>query len=77
MGPCSAECSIVLFWNTRDLERKLSNFQNYYNAQRVHSSLNGNTPSRVSCGEARQHATLENIRWGSHCRGLVQLPMAA
>ena len=26
----------VLFWNTRDLKRKLSDFQAYYNAERVH-----------------------------------------
>ena len=67
----------VLFWNTRDLKRKLSNFQDYYNVQRVHSSFRGHTPVGMSCGEIRQHVALENFRWGSHCRDLVQLPMAA
>src|ERR1700731_868376 len=34
----------VLFWNARDLERKLAEFQAYYNATRSHSSLAGETP---------------------------------
>jgi putative transposase len=29
----------VLFWNARDLERKLADFQTYYNAARSHASL--------------------------------------
>ncbi|HUE88786.1 MAG TPA: integrase core domain-containing protein [Vicinamibacterales bacterium] len=36
----------VLFWNARDLERKLADFQTYYNAARSHASLEGHTPSR-------------------------------
>ena len=34
----------VLFWNARDLERKLAEFQGYYNAARSHASLDGYTP---------------------------------
>jgi Integrase core domain len=34
----------VLFWNARDLERKLAAFQAYYNAARSHASLEGHTP---------------------------------
>jgi hypothetical protein len=34
----------VLFWNARDLERKLAEFQAYYNAARGHASLEGYTP---------------------------------
>src|ERR1700680_2316446 len=34
----------VLFWNARDLERKLGEFQTYYNAARSHASLGGHTP---------------------------------
>src|SRR5687767_8551961 len=33
----------VLFWNARDLERKLGEFQTYYNAARCHASLEGRT----------------------------------
>ncbi len=38
----------VLFWNRRDLERKLADFQAYYNAARIHASLGGNTPLGVA-----------------------------
>jgi hypothetical protein len=34
----------VLLWNVRDLERKLAEFQVYYNAARSHASLDGRTP---------------------------------
>ena len=67
----------VLFWNTRDLERKLSDFQTYYNSERVHASLEGNTPLGVTADEASKRADLGNFRWAPHCRDLVQLPMAA
>ena len=67
----------VLFWNARDLRRKLSNFQAYYNAERVHASLDGNTPLGVTLGDTFKRAKFDDVRWTSHCRGLVQLPMAA
>ena len=38
----------VLFWNVADLERELENFPQYYNCNRVHASLNGDTPAQVS-----------------------------
>ena len=38
----------VLFWNTGDLERKLEAFRQYYNAHRVHTSLDGNAPSEIN-----------------------------
>ena len=66
----------VFFWNTRDLEQKRSEFQAYYNAARVHASLAGNTPLGVSVGKTVKRAELDDVRWESHCRGLVQLPMA-
>ena len=34
----------VLFLNARDLERKLAEFQVYYNAARRHASLEAHTP---------------------------------
>src|SRR6516165_5563900 len=34
----------VLFWNSRDLERTLGEFQTYDNAARCHASLDGRTP---------------------------------
>ena len=67
----------VLFWNARDLERKLADFQVYYNAARSHAALEGKTPLGVASGHAVDRAELNNVRWVSHCRDLVQLPVAA
>ena len=67
----------VLFWNGRDLERKLADFQAYYNAARVHASLEGHTPMTFAGGHTVARAELTNVRWVSHCRDLVQLPTTA
>ena len=67
----------VLFWNARDLERKLANFTAYYNSARSHASLDGQTPSGFASGRPTTRAELDKVRWVSHCRGLVQLPVAA
>ena len=67
----------VLFWNARDLKRKLTDFEAYYNAARDHASLNGRTPLAVAGGGTADRAYLNNVRWVTHCRGLVQLPVAA
>jgi putative transposase len=67
----------VLFWNARDLERKLADFQAYDNAARSHASLEGHTPLTFVGGHTVVRAELNNVRWVSHCRDLVQLPVAA
>lgn len=67
----------VLFWNARDLERKLADFQAYYNAARSHASLAGHTPVTYASGHTVARADLNHVRWVSHCRDLVQLPVAA
>ncbi len=67
----------ILFWNTVDLERKLRAFQHYYNQERVHASLGGETPTEVSGESTRKQAKFDDFTWKTHCRGLVQLPMAA
>lgn len=67
----------VLLWNTRDLARKLSDLQVYYNIERIHASLDGDTPLGVTDRKTAKHAKLDDLRWVSHCRGLVQLPVAA
>jgi transposase InsO family protein len=67
----------ILFWNTVDLERKLNEFKDYYNHERVHASLGGDTPAEVA-GESRAWpAKIDDFQWQTHCRGLVQLPIAA
>ena len=67
----------VSFWNGRDLERKLAEFQVYYNEARCHASLNGRTPLTFTAGPTAIPANLNHVRWVSHCRDLVQLPVAA
>ncbi len=67
----------ALFWNASDLERKLEVFRHYYNAHRVHTSLDGDTPSETSGEAIIRRADLNQFRWKSHCRGLYQLPVAA
>ena len=77
IGTTRREClDHVLFWNARDLERKLADFQAYYNEVRSHASLKGHTPSTFAGGQMVARAELNNVRWVSHCRDLVQLPVA-
>jgi len=67
----------VFFWNTLDLERKLGEFQHYYNEKRVHASLGGDTPAEVAGEAITPRAKIDDFQWQTHCRGLVQLPLAA
>ena len=67
----------VLFWTARDLERKLLQFQEYYNRERVHASLTGITPCAKAKNSHTPIANLGDYRWQSHCRGLYQLPAVA
>jgi putative transposase len=52
----------VLFWNACDLERKLADFQAYYNAARSHASLEGHTPLTFARGPPVVRADLNNVR---------------
>ena len=67
----------VLFWNARDLERTLADFQASDNEVRSHASLKDHTPLTFAGGHTVARAELNNVRWVSHCRDLVQLPVAA
>ena len=67
----------VPFWTTRDLERKLLRFRDYYNNQRTHHALNGITPTAKTGKLTPKVADLNNFHWRSHCRGLYQVPVAA
>ena len=67
----------LLFWNARDLERKLAEFQAYYNAARSHASLDGRTPLTFTDNRQIAPAVLSRVRWVSYCHDLVQLPVAA
>ena len=65
------------FWNSVDLERKLTEFKIYYNAHRVHRGLDGITPSRRAGEPSPALAKLNNYAWQQHCRGLFYTPIAA
>ncbi len=65
------------FWNIVDLEKKLADFQVYFNRSCVHSSLDGDTPAEVSADSVTSRAELANFRGQTQCRGLYQLPVAA
>jgi transposase InsO family protein len=67
----------ALFWNARDLERKLGEFKEYYNEDRVHASLGGDTPAETGGEAVTRRADPRRFRWKAHCRGLYELPMAA
>ena len=66
----------VLVWNAIDLERKLEEFRNYYNENRVHQSLGGSTPGERSGEPPPTHAVLDHCAWRQRCRGLFHMPIA-
>ena len=67
----------VFFWNALDLARKLGEFRDYYNAHRVHRSLDGTTPAQRTGGSSPAPASLDHHAWRQHCRGLFHTPIAA
>ena len=78
IGSVRQEClDKTFFWNSRDLKRKLAEFRDYYNENRLHSSLEGQTPSEVSEDRRRQKVDLCDYPWEPHCGGLYSLPVAA
>jgi putative transposase len=78
IGTVRREClDKTLFWNKRDLARKLVDFKNYYNRHRAHEALDGVTPAMRAELTENKIIGLNNYHWKSHCRGLYQTPMAA
>jgi putative transposase len=67
----------VLFWSSNDLERKLSEFTDYYNHHRVHSALPRDAPARSAGASDNLKANLAEYCWKPHCRGLFQTPVPA
>jgi putative transposase len=68
---------LVPFWTARDLENKLLSFKEFYNDQRCHFALDGDTPSNRNGNRRAKVADLDSYRWESHCGGLYHLPIAA
>ena len=48
-----------------------------YHAACCRASLERNAPFPVAVGSTLARAELDDVRWTSHCRGLVQLQTAA
>jgi len=67
----------VFFWNALDLARKLDEFKDYYNAQRVHRALAGATPAQRAGTPVCARAALDHYAWRQQCRGLFHTPIAA
>ena len=59
------------------LNENLATSRPIYNEVRSHASLKGHTPLTFAGGHTVARAELNNVRWVSHCRDLVQLPVAA
>ena len=67
----------ILFWNAQDLERKLADFRQYHNRDRVHQSPGGHTPAVVGGDPLPLRAKLSHYSWASHCKGLFRTQVAA
>jgi hypothetical protein len=67
----------TLFWNATDFERKLEEFQQYYNRDRVYQSLDSDLPAIASVEAQMQPANLCNYSWISHFNELFQTHIAA
>ena len=66
----------VFFWKALDLTRKLGAFQAYYNAHRVHRSLDATTPAQRAGASSPVPTAIQSYRWQQHCRGLFHTPSA-
>ncbi len=67
----------ILFWNSSNLQKKLDEYQRYFNQDRSHTSLNAMTPTQKSTQTASHNTSVDSYKWKSHCKGLFQLPIAA
>jgi len=78
IGTLRREClDQTLFWNATDLERKLTEFKEYFNESRAHSGIGSATPAFKAGKPSGNVANLDRHRWQTHCRGLYQTPIAA
>lgn len=67
----------VLFWTSLDLERKLSEFKDYYNHYRAYSALPRDAPPGSDGDNDVLEANLGDYSWKTHCPGLFQTPVPA
>jgi hypothetical protein len=64
----------TLFWTATDLEKKLRDYQRYYNENRCHTGRVGVPPVESN---TQKVVNINRYRWEKHCRGLFDLPVAA
>ena len=67
----------TFFWTKLDLERKLSEYQKYFNEGRVHSGICGKFPAELAGEKKPAVADLDNFGWESFCNGRFKTPVAA
>lgn len=67
----------TFFWNDNDLQRKLDQFQIYYNEHRTHMGLNGKIPHQKAENNNPAVIQINNYAWKAYCNGLFHLPIAA
>jgi len=78
IGTVRREClDHTLFFNERDLQKKLNHFQKYYNESRGHSSLDYETPKVMASetNNGKKSISIEDYFWKSFNNGLVKLPV--
>lgn len=66
----------TLFWNADDLQRKLDQYQHYFNLDRSHQSLFAKTPCQ-NAQSSNDIISINHYKWKSYCKGPFQLPTAA
>ncbi len=65
------------FWRQSDLQRKLDDYQAYYNQYRCQTGLGGVTPARRGGAPAPRLHTIDSYRWRPHCDVSFRTPTAA
>ena len=71
--PCNRDH--VLFWDALDLTLHLEALRNYYNAHRVHCSLDANPQAQRAGASSPAPAALDRYGWRQYCHGLFQIPV--
>jgi len=64
----------MFFWNAVDLKRKLEEFKDYHNADRVHRALAGSTPAQRAGAPSPAPAALDHYAWRQHCAAVCSIP---
>jgi len=78
IGTIRREClDRICFWHQSDLQRKLDDYQVFYNQYRCHTGLAGVTPAQRNGAPAPPCARIDSFRWRQHCHGLFHTPFAA